>query len=235
MGFVCLSCIIWRKKTNAPNKFMGSGMLPCGAYVTLEHEWILVFRKWDKRCFQSDLEEKNRRRSAFFWEERNRWFSDVWDVKGVKQDMVNCTCRQRNASFPLEIPYRLVNMFSVFGDTVLDPFLGLGTTVVACMMTGRNSVGVEISSELLPNIKDNVIDFGVDKMNGLIRKRYEDHLNFVCEREKAGKVVKHFNRNLKCKVVTSQETDIELFSLKGISVVRRCDLGFDCVYGDFRA
>lgn len=235
LGFVCLPCIIWRKKTNAPNKFMGSGMLPTGAYVTLEHEWILVFRKGDKRCFQSDLEKENRRRSAFFWEERNRWFSDVWDVKGVKQDMGNCSCRQRNASFPLEIPYRLVNMFSVFGDTVLDPFLGLGTTIVACMMTGRNSIGVEISSELLPNIKDNVIDFGVDKMNGLIRKRYEDHLNFVCEREKVGKVVKHFNRNLKCKVMTSQETDIELFSLKGISVVRRGDLGFDCVYGDFRA
>ena len=45
LGMVNLPNILWRKQTNAPNKFMGSGMLPCGAYVTLEHEWILIFRK----------------------------------------------------------------------------------------------------------------------------------------------------------------------------------------------
>lgn len=49
VGFTCLPNIIWRKQTNAPNKFMGSGMLPCGAYVTLEHEYILVFRKGAKK------------------------------------------------------------------------------------------------------------------------------------------------------------------------------------------
>ncbi|MFW6286491.1 MAG: DNA-methyltransferase, partial [Candidatus Sumerlaeota bacterium] len=67
LGFQSLPAILWRKQTNAPNKFMGSGMLPAGAYVTLEHEYILVFRKGDKRVF--DAEEKNRRRrSAYFWE-----------------------------------------------------------------------------------------------------------------------------------------------------------------------
>ena len=52
MGFVGLPNIIWRKQTNAPNKFMGSGMLPCGAYVTLEHEWVLIFRKGGKREYK---------------------------------------------------------------------------------------------------------------------------------------------------------------------------------------
>lgn len=73
-GFVGLPNIIWRKQTNAPNKFMGSGMLPCGAYVTLEHEWILIFRKGDKRIFKSANEKLVRMKSSFFWEERNVWF-----------------------------------------------------------------------------------------------------------------------------------------------------------------
>ncbi|MBW2489202.1 MAG: site-specific DNA-methyltransferase, partial [Deltaproteobacteria bacterium] len=78
LGFQCLPAILWRKQTNAPNKFMGSGMLPPGAYVTLEHEYILILRKGSKREFKTETERQNRRASAFFWEERNRWFSDVW-------------------------------------------------------------------------------------------------------------------------------------------------------------
>lgn len=66
LGFVGLPNIIWRKQTNAPNKFMGSGMLPCGAYVTLEHEWILIFRKGDKRVFKTSCDKLERMKSSFF-------------------------------------------------------------------------------------------------------------------------------------------------------------------------
>ena len=90
MGFVGLPNIIWRKQTNSPNKFMGSGMLPCGAYVTLEHEWILIFRKGDKRVFKDAETKQTRCKSAFFWEERNTWFSDIWEIKGTKH------CSSRN-------------------------------------------------------------------------------------------------------------------------------------------
>ena len=62
LGFSALPAIIWRKQTNAPNKFMGSGMLPAGAYVTLEHEYILIFRKGAKREFSSPADKANRRR-----------------------------------------------------------------------------------------------------------------------------------------------------------------------------
>ena len=62
IGFDVLPAILWRKQTNAPNKFMGSGMLPAGAYVTLEHEYILIFRKGGKRTFGSPEE----RRLSFF-------------------------------------------------------------------------------------------------------------------------------------------------------------------------
>jgi len=81
-GFDCLPMIHWFKPTNAPNKFMGSGTLPSGAYVTLEHEYILVFRKGGRRSFLPS-EQGLRRESAFFWEERNSWFSDVWNFSGA--------------------------------------------------------------------------------------------------------------------------------------------------------
>lgn len=112
IGFTNLPNIIWRKQTNAPNKFMGSGMLPGGAYVTLEHEWILIFRKCGKRNYKAAADKLIRRQSAFFWEERNKWFSDIWDVKGTKQKIRNTQSRERNASFPLEIPFRLIGMYS---------------------------------------------------------------------------------------------------------------------------
>ena len=119
LGFINLPNILWKKTTNAPNKFMGSGMLPCGAYVTLEHEWILIFRKGSKRTYKKIEDKTARRDSSFFWEERNVWFSDIWDIKGVKQSIVNSTSRERNASYPIELPYRLINMYSQKGDLVL--------------------------------------------------------------------------------------------------------------------
>jgi len=61
LGFSSLPCILWRKQTNAPNKFMGSGMLPAGAYVTLEHEYILILRKGPKREFRK---EKNKKKAT---------------------------------------------------------------------------------------------------------------------------------------------------------------------------
>ncbi len=71
LGFHTLPSILWRKQTNAPNKFMGSGMLPVGAYVTLEHEHILILRKGNKREF-NEKQKAIRQNSAFFWEERNQ-------------------------------------------------------------------------------------------------------------------------------------------------------------------
>jgi DNA modification methylase len=110
-----LPCILWRKPTNSPNKFLGSGMLPPNAYVTLEHEYILIFRKGG---IKRNLLPKsgNRYNSAFFWEERNKWFSDVWeDIRGTSQNLnknnVNHKkLRERSAAYPLEVPYRLINM-----------------------------------------------------------------------------------------------------------------------------
>lgn len=229
IGFANLPNIMWRKQTNAPNKFMGSGMLPCGAYVTLEHEWILVFRKGGKRAYRSDDERSGRRRSAFFWEERNRWFSDLWDIKGARQSIANSKTRERNASFPLEVPFRLVNMYSQMGDTVLDPFIGMGTTLVAAMLSGRNSVGFEIDGRLKPSIVDFVGGVGVNAMQRLVRDRLGAHIAFVNERISSEKDIKYDNLKLGCKVMTSQEMDMELVVPEKIERVDG-DLSYRCLY-----
>ena len=208
LGFTNLPNILWRKATNAPNKFMGSGMLPCGAYVTLEHEWILIFRKGSKRSFKTASDKMSRRESSFFWEERNVWFSDIWDLKGVKQKIDKSPTRERNASFPLELPYRLINMFSQRGDVVLDPFLGLGTTTLAAILSERNSVGYEIDPMLHNLLKTIISQFDVDKANAVINERYLKHLTFIAEREANNKEIKHFNEKLGCKVMTGQESDL---------------------------
>ncbi len=208
IGFTTLPNIIWRKQTNAPNKFMGSGMLPCGAYVTLEHEWILLFRKGDKRQYKTQSQKQERMESSFFWEERNVWFSDVWDVKGTKQKMERSGSRERSAAYPFEIPYRLINMFSQKGDVVLDPFLGTGTTMQAALMCGRNSEGYEIDSSLKELIEHGIATMDVDMCNHYIKQRFDRHVRYIEDRKTQGKDVKHFNVKLNVPVMTGQEEQI---------------------------
>lgn len=154
-GFQTLPDVLWRKPANSAAKFMGSGMLPTNAYPTLEHEHVLVFRKGDTRSFPPG--DDARYESAYFWEERNDWFSDAWEVRGAPQALAG-EGRDRSAAFPFEIPYRLTLMFSVYGDTVLDPFWGTGTTSLAAVVAGRNSVGYERDADLVDAFGETVAD-----------------------------------------------------------------------------
>lgn len=232
IGFNTLPCIIWRKQTNAPNKFMGSGMLPCGAYVTLEHEYILVFRKGSKRPYKNEDAKMKRKQSSFFWEERNLWFSDVWDIKGTKQSINSKVSRDRNASFPLELPHRLINMYSQKDDVVLDPFAGLGTTMKAAMLNKRNSIGYEIDETLSSLIVDEISSVDIDKFNGAIKKRFDFHIDFIRDRESQNKEVKHFNKTLNCKVMTSQEEDMAFDYLNAIKRVDDNNIVYNVSYLD---
>ena len=208
LGFYSLPGIIWRKQTNAPNKFMGSGMLPAGAYITLEHEYILILRKGGKREFQTDQEKQSRRESAYFWEERNHWFSDVWmDLKGTSQALFSNAQRDRSGAFPFELPYRLINMFSVKEDVVLDPFLGVGTTCFAAMAAGRNSVGVEIYKDFHKDFLSKV-NLIVSFANNRIWQRIAGHLNFVKRRNLDKKSLKYQNKHYDFPVITRQEQEI---------------------------
>lgn len=212
LGFSNLPNIIWRKQTNAPNKFMGSGMLPAGAYITLEHEWVLVFRKKGKRIFKSSEEKLKRMESSFFWEERNVWFSDLWDLKGTKQNISNSETRKRSAAYPFELPYRIINMYSLQNDIILDPFLGTGTTTLAAIASKRNSIGYEIDPLFLNIIIDNIKSTPISFYNSVIHSRIENHINFINNRklDLSKSEVKYHNENLNVPVMTKQELNIKL-------------------------
>lgn len=217
LGFSSLPEILWRKQTNAPNKFMGSGMLPAGAYVTLEHEHILILRKGNKRLFKTNQEKLRRKKSAFFWEERNIWFSDVWeDLKGTRQTGLDKKIRERSGAYPFELSYRLINMLSLKGDTILDPFLGTGTTTYSAMATARNSIGFEIDPNLQEHFNAKFQDV-VDFSNEIIKKRLDNHLRFVQERVKKKGALGYTSKIYGFPVMTNQETEIEFDELKKIN------------------
>jgi site-specific DNA-methyltransferase (cytosine-N4-specific) len=219
LGFQALPEIVWRKPTNAPTKFLGSGTLPPGAYVTLEHEWVLVLRKGGPRRFASAEDKQRRRHSAYFWEERNRWFSDLWELTGSRQELPAAgRQRQRSAAFPLELACRLVQMFSLQEDTVLDPFLGSGTTLFAAALSGRNGIGVEIEPGLLPAAGQ-----GLGRLPALagerLAARLAAHRQLVEERRRRGLPVEHRSLRYGIPVVSRQEREMRLPLLTGVRAV----------------
>ncbi len=217
IDFDVLPSIIWRKQTNAPNKFMGSGMLPVGAYVTLEHEFILVLRKGKKRNFEKTDQKLNRQKSSFFWEERNIWFSDLWfDIKGVNQNLLDKNTRKRSGTFPFNLAYRLINMFSVKNDIVLDPFLGTGTTSLASMASERNSIGIEIDKKFEKIIDQNFKEI-VKLSNDVVEKRISNHRDFAKQRIDNNLEIKHKNKKYGFPVMTTSEKEIVLNKVIKIS------------------
>lgn len=210
-GFVSLPGILWRKPTNSTAKFMGSGMVPTNAYPTLEHEHVLIFRKGGPRSFEPHLQE--RYESAYFWEERNRWFSDLWtDIRGIDQRL-DAETRERSGAFPFEFPYRLINMFSIHGDTVLDPFWGTGTTTLAAMVAGRDSVGYELDAGLVERFSERIRDLPAFSRE-VLETRLDDHETFV-ERvgsEELGYIAEHYG----FPVRTKQEREIRFYVVEGV-------------------
>jgi DNA modification methylase len=225
LGFVSLPSILWRKPTNSTAKFMGSGMVPTNAYPTLEHEHILVFRKGGPRSFEPH--SKARYESAYFWEERNRWFSDLWtEIRGIDQRL-DSESRERSGAFPFELPYRLINMFSVYGDTVCDPFWGTGTTTLAAMVGGRDSVGYDLDSGLIETFSERIRDLPVFSRE-VLGTRLDAHEAFV-ERvgaEELGYSAEHYG----FPVRTKQERNLRLYATDG---TESTDAGYHVEYRPF--
>ncbi len=217
IGFDALPVILWRKQTNAPNKFMGSGMLPAGAYITLEHEFILVFRKGGKRRFDSAQEKMARHESAYFWEERNKWFSDIWDFKGTTQKLKHDNVRLRSAAFPLELAYRMIHMYSLQEDMVLDPFLGTGTTILAAMAACRNCIGVELDKEF-KDIIFSQAQHARSFLNTRISERISSHRDFIEECRTREKALKYVSAHHGFPVMTRQEIYMILHEIKEIRI-----------------
>ena len=157
LGFTTLPYILWKKPTTKPQykgkgAFLGSGFLPPNAYVTLDCEFILIFRKGKLRRFPPH--DKTRYESALTKNQRDKWFTQIWTITGARQKKTKID--RRIAAFPDEIANRIINMFSIKNDTVLDPFLGSGTTTKIAMLNQRNSIGYEIDKNLIPLIKDRI-------------------------------------------------------------------------------
>lgn len=218
LDFAVLPSVLWRKPTNKANKFMGSGMLPPNAYVTLEHEHILILRNGDEsRAFEP--KSTPRYESACFWEERNQWYSNIWnDIRGEPQGLgKSAQLRERSAAYPLKLPYRLINMYSVRGDTVLDPFWGTGTTTLAAMVAARNSVGYELDDAFKPVFSDRLqsIKEGADRIN---RERLENHRRFIADYGGT----EYTATNYDTPVVTRQECDIRFYGINDVQQKEDC-------------
>jgi len=224
-GFEELPGIIWSKPTNSPNKFLGSGMYPVLSYVTLEHENILIFRKGKNRSFNKE-EMQIRKESAFFWEERNEWFSDIWTIRGTKQKVKGLS-RERNGAYPIDIPYRLIAMFSIKGDTILDPFLGTGTTSVAAASLERNSIGIDLMNDFIKVSKGRLLD-SKDFMNDFNNKRIEKHRDFSKKLIPKKDYIK--NEFLSLYVKTKWEKEI---NFKEITFIKEDKSSIRVDYGNF--
>lgn len=141
IGFDNLNPIIWHKISNASyeiqngSKFLGKPYEP-NAIIKNDIEFILMQRK--PGGYRQPT-ERQRKLSMISKEEYNKWFQQFWNLSGA-------STKEHPAPFPLELAYRLIRMFSFWGDTVVDPFCGTGTTMLAAMKAGRNSIGIEIDS-----------------------------------------------------------------------------------------
>ena len=148
IGFDYMGAIIWQKVTTCNTTggatIMGSYPYPRNGILKLDYEFILIFKKQGK---SPRVKDEIKEQSKLTKEEWNRYFSGHWNFPGVKQD-------KHLAMFPEELPKRLIKMFSFVGDTVLDPFLGSGTTSLAAKNLGRNSIGYEVNEDFLPIIKE---------------------------------------------------------------------------------
>lgn len=148
LGFDFMGNIIWKKvsttETTGGGSWMGSTYYPKDGHITYEHEYILLFRK---RGDWSPPSEEAKEKSKLTKVQRSDWFRGHWELSPERQD-------DHIAKFPVELPHRLIKMYSFYGETVLDPFLGSGTTTLAAMKNERNSIGIELNPDFLDIIKD---------------------------------------------------------------------------------
>ncbi len=151
IGLDYMGAIIWQKattmNTSGGASIMGSFPYPRNGIIKLDYEFILIFKK---QGIAPKPTSENKELSKMTTEEWNTYFNGHWNFAGAKQDGGHL------AMFPEELPKRLIKMFAFVGDTVLDPFLGSGTTTLTARILDRNSVGYEINPEFIPIIKEKI-------------------------------------------------------------------------------
>jgi len=147
IGFDYMGAVIWQKVTTCNTTggatIMGSFPYPRNGILKLDYEFILLFKKQGMPPVPT---KEQKELSIMTKEDWNTYFSGHWYFAGAKQG-------GHIAMFPEELPLRLIKMFSFSGETVLDPFLGSGTTSLAARNSARNSVGYEINPDFISTVK----------------------------------------------------------------------------------
>jgi len=154
-GFRYRDRIIWKKPDGYLRISRRSGVLlqnpyPMYFYPDNLLESILIFQKgrFDYRSIPEEVKEASKINIKEFLD--NKWYMTLWEMTNV---LPGSTLEKEIAAFPEELPYRIIKLFSYVGETVLDPFVGSGTTMKAARFLGRNSIGIEIKKSLIPIIK----------------------------------------------------------------------------------
>jgi len=153
VGFDFLGDIIWQKvsttNTTGGCSLMGSIYYPRNGLLTYDYEHVLIFKKYEGKGKQVDLKRKEL--SKISLSEWKKWFIGHWRFPGIMQ-------KEHLAMFPEELPYRIIRMFSHIGDTILDPFVGSGTTLKVAKALFRKSIGYELNQEYEKIIQAKISD-----------------------------------------------------------------------------
>ncbi len=223
IGFDYMGAIIWQKVTTTNTtggaSIMGSFPYPRNGILKLDYEFILIFKKDGK---PKKLDKDRKRQSKMTIDEWNEYFAGHWNFPGERQD-------KHLAMFPLELPNRLIKMFSFVGDTILDPFLGSGTTSLSAMNLNRNSVGYEINNEFLSVIKhklgidtpkmftDAEVEIVTPQFTGIDFKDAIQKLPYVFKDSvKMDKKIDPRKLQFGSKVDNNSSKKVELYSVKNI-------------------
>lgn len=168
LGLDVLTPILWHKISNGSTEASGNGAgfygkpYQPGAVIKNDVEYILFLRK---RGGYRSVTQKQKELSMLTKQELQGWFRSIWtDVKGAS------TRNGHPAPYPVELAERLIRMFSFAGDTILDPFLGTGSTSIAALRAGRNSLGNEIETRYLDLARRRLAgESGQERLFGAIR------------------------------------------------------------------
>lgn len=153
VGFMQYAEIIWDKKQISSRTAWGSWLSASQPNILPSHEYILVFYKNNKNYGKG--------KSDITKEEFISWTNGMWSFKPE-------TKSKHPAPFPVELPYRLIKFFTYPDDLVIDPFMGSGTTALACIKTGRKCIGFEIDPAYIAMASERIMEYKNTKIEGLI-------------------------------------------------------------------
>ena len=157
IGFNMRGEIIWNKGASAsPSTAWGSWQSASNPTLRDVHEYILVFSKGDYKRERQDKE------NTIGKEEFMEWTKSIWTMQAESAKRIG-----HPAPFPVELPYRLIELYSFKSDVVLDPFMGSGTTAIAALKAGRNYLGYEINAQYVELANKRIVSYKENEAHSL--------------------------------------------------------------------